>query len=537
MEVKIKKPKLNTNNITRTFIDLGSNTLIQIFVLFVALIGINLISQKYFLRIDLTETKVYTLSKETKNILSNLEEQITIKAFYSANVPPDLISVRQDMIDTFQEYVRYSNGKVLLEIKNPDDENFKSEATEAGVPEVQYQEFSEDKYEIANGFLGAAISYKDQTEAIELITEKNIQNLEYEISSRIYKMTHENKLKIAFLSGHGEKSSYTDYSQVTKVLETQFDIQTISLEDGKPISPEEVKVLVIAGPTEEFSKRDLFEIDQYILRGGRVVYLADQYVMGGGDGMSVSLTQSNFADFISNYGVKVNDAMLLDESYLPLQGLFVYPFWVQTQEENLSAGHPTLSYIDSLVFFWPGSVSENKTNEEQSITSLIKTTNKAWTKTGEMISIDPSQMFITGDQQQYNLVLLVEGKQVSAYKDKKIPKLGGDAEDARTEKDQRVNEITDGKIVVIGDSDFIVDDFVQGSEQNIIFFANLVEWLSNSNELIAIRSKNVVTRTLKVISEDQKTLVKAANISLIPIVIITSGVSYNIFRKKRKSRI
>lgn len=538
MKVTLKKPtiKFNLTKFTKLFVNIGSNNLSQVSVLFISLIVLNIFSQKYFLRIDLTETKTYTLSEGTKNILKSLDDTVTIKTFFSDNIPPDLIQTSKDTKDTYEEYIRFSDGKIQLEIKNSKDENFRKDAIAAGLPEVQYQEYSKDKYEIAKGFLGVSISYKDKTEVIELVTPENIRNIEYETSSRIYKLANEEKIQIGFLTGHGEKSINADYSSVNKLLSTEFSVKEITFSEGEPIDPEQIKVLVVAAPTGSLSERDMFEIDQYIMQGGRVVFLADQYQFGYESAL-MAKSESNLTEFIKNYGIEVADSIILDESYLPLQMIFAYPYWVLTQSENLSKDNPALSQLESLVFFWSNPAKEAKTNEDQTFTSLIKTTKNAWEKTGDSISVDPSEQFVITDTNQFTIAMLVEGKQTSVYKDKEIPGLEGEVEDKRTEDHNRFDETDDTKIVVIGDSDFIIDDLLSGSEQNPIFFVNLIEWLASAEDLISIRSKNIETRPLQVVPESQKFLIKAANIFVVPILTIAIGITYNILRKKKESSI
>jgi gliding-associated putative ABC transporter substrate-binding component GldG len=544
MEIKLRKPKfkLNTKNILNLFINIGSNTLSQIFVLVIVLLVVNIFSQKFFLRIDLTENKTYTLSQGSINILSSLEDTVVIKTYFSDNLPPDVIPVMQDVKDIFEEYARYSNGKVQVEITNPKDEDFKTKAREAGIPEIQFSELSADKFEVASGFLGASIEYKENKEALELITD--VTNLEYDTTSRIYKLKTDEKTKVGFLTGHGEKSTLADFSSLTKLLETQFAIEQVSLATGQPINPDEIKVLIIASPTGEFSERDMFEIDQYIMRGGRVVVLADLYRLDFQNPV-LNKTAGDLNKFLSSYGVEISEAVLLDESYLPIQSGFVqitYPFWVLAQAENINRENPALNKLETTAFFWANAVKDI-TNEEQIFTSLINTTNSAWEMTGDTISADPSQNWNILNQKQFTLAALIEGKQSSKFTGQEIPAIEQDEsaeipiEDMRTSEDVRVGETESARIVVIGDSDFIADDFISGTEQNSVLFTNLLEWLSGSEDLIAIRSKNIQRRPLEVISEGEKTFYKSAIVGIVPVLLIAFGIGYNVVRKRRKSSI
>ncbi|MBN2015580.1 GldG family protein [Candidatus Dojkabacteria bacterium] len=541
MEITLKKPKVNSQSFFKFLIYIGSSTLSQMLVLFVVLIGINILSQSFFVRFDLTETKTYTLSDGTKSIISSLEDPVTITTYFSKNLPPDILPVTKDIKDILEEYVRFSNGKIILENKNPDDEDFKNKAKAAGVPEIRFSEFSSDKFEVATGFLGIGIKYKEQTEAIELITE--VTNLEYETTSKIYKLSINEKPTVGFLTGHGEKSSFADYSGVTDLIEDQFKVESVSLSEGEPIDPDKINILVIASPTSPLSQRDLFEIDQYIMRGGKLVVLADLYSLDFQNPL-LTKTDNNINELTKKYGAEFLESILLDESYLPIQSGFyqiAYPFWILTQNENLDTDNPVVNKLESIVFFWANPLKDI-TSEGQSFKPLVKTTDDAWVSIGESISIEPVK-FSPGEQNQYVVAAVVEGKQTSAFKDQGVPSLDAieiedteeTREDKRTDETPRVDEIENTRIVLIGDSEFISNDFAGGSEQNSVFFTNLLEWLSGSEDLMSIRSKFIERRPLDVIDDTAKVFTKIANVVSVPILLITLGVAYNILRKKQRS--
>jgi ABC-type uncharacterized transport system involved in gliding motility auxiliary subunit len=125
------------------------------------------------------------------------------------------------------------------------------------------------------------------------------------------------------------------------------------------------------------------------------------------------------------------------------------------------------------------------------------------------------------------------------FADQEIPVLETteDVIDQRTEEDGRVNENDDIKIVIFGDAEFVTDEIFQatGVEDNIILLVNMIEWLSNSDDLLAIRSKNISLRPLEVASEGDKAISKSISIFLVPVITILLGVGYNIVRKKKGS--
>lgn len=559
MKITFKKDNfknLSLEKIGRFLVNLGSKTLSQIFVLFVVLIGINIISQKYFLRLDLTETKLYTLSQGTKDIITSLDQNVTIEMYYQEDIPPQLIKTRQDIIDLLGEYKRYSQGKLEFTVKDPNDPNFETQAKEAGLSEERYAAYlqKEEKYHAVSGFLGLSIQYKDKQEVINRLTDENVLNLEYEISSRIYKISTDDKQTVGFLTGHGEKGITGEYREIADLLRDQFNVEEVSIADGSPIDPEKVKVLVIGGPKSEFSQRDLFELDQYLLRGGRVLVLADQYNLPG-QAPTMTQNENNLNEFLSHYGVEIEKSLVLDEASLPLQGYIFYPYFVRAESGNINKENPALTNLNTVSFLWASPIVQVGENENISFTSLIETTSKAWTEQGQTIDVDYTRNFLpTSEQKQFDLAVLVEGKVESKFKDSEIPELQQtqsepasqmpletgpqdnqeEITDKRTDETPRVDSGEDIKLVVVGDSE-VPWEIQQGMEQNPIFVQNIVEWLSNADALLSIRSKNIQTRTLRTVTEGEKLLVKIANVSFVPLLLIIAGIGYNVWRKKRKS--
>jgi ABC-2 type transport system permease protein len=555
MDIRLRKPKLNfsARGIMQILVDIGSSTLSQIFVLVIVLVGINLLSQKFFLRIDLTESNTYTLSEGTKNIVSSTEDQITIKTYFSDNLPPEYTRLIKNVNDMLDEYVRHGNGKLNLERVDPDNDDFKSQAQEAGITETPFGELSEDKVEVASGYLGLTVEYKDNKETIKRISDTG--NFEYDVTSRIYKLITDEKPTIGFLTGHGEKATASEYSIFTEYLETQFTVEQVSLTTGKPIDPEQIKVLVIAAPKSAFSQRDLFEIEQYVLRGGRLLVLAESFEYGYQDPPLLMPSENNLNELLENFGLSVKKSVILDESYYPLYGIVYYPFWINTLSENFDTDNPVFSQQESIVFYW-ASPLENKSNDDQNFTSLVKTTDQAWDNGGEFVSISPQQEFTQTEEDQFTVVAMVEGKFTSMFEGQKIPDLkekaseetqpdtlpdleepAEEVKDERTKEDERVEATEDGRIVVIGDSELILDDLIMDTQQNALFLSNLIEWLSGSDELLAIRARSNTVRPLEVTSDGEKNFYKAMNIGLVPVLLIGAGVGYNVWRKKRRSLI
>ena len=140
------------------------------------------------------------------------------------------------------------------------------------------------------------------------------------------------------------------------------------------------------------------------------------------------------------------------------------------------------------------------------------------------------------NQQQYTMGALVQGKFETAYPELKVPVLD-EGEDQRTAETEIKSMSEQTKLAVIADVDFVTDNFIQGNEQNAIFFLNLVEWMASGEELSSIRAKSIQTRPLITTTQSEKNMLKALNAIIVPVVLIVSGISYNVVRKRRKSLI
>ena len=242
------------------------------------------------------------------------------------------------------------------------------------------------------------------------------------------------------------------------------------------------------------------------------------------------------------YGAEINSSILLDESYLPIIADFQqieYPYWVKALNENMDLTNPAVSQLGTAVFFWASPINDRTQTDSNRFHSLIKTSNKAWQKQGDVISVD-FENFSHGNQGQYTLASLVDGKIQSKYKDQQVPSLPEGTEDKRTADIVRVDESEDIKLVIVGDSSFLLDQVIQGfqgAQSGAVFFLNTVEWLSNNEALMSIRSKNIQTKPLELTSESQKNISKAALIVIMPVVTAAFGVAYNLIDRKKPSKI
>jgi gliding-associated putative ABC transporter substrate-binding component GldG len=276
MNIKFKANKVNT------FISVG--------LIAVILILINVIFLRNFYRWDLTEDNQYTISQVSKRTVRNLKDIVTIKVFFTEDLPPNLLTLSQYTHDILDEYEMYSKGNLRVLYLDPArDEEYKKEASGFGVPEVQMNYIEKDKVDVRNGYLGIVVVYRDRHETIPVV--QDISNLEYDITSAIKKVLQKEPKTVGFLTGHKEhkimrnpqntsEASKADYTSVYEMISQNYAVKKVDISTGEPIT--DIDTLIVAGPKEKLSKRDLYEIDQFIMNGGNAIFLIDKMEVSSG---------------------------------------------------------------------------------------------------------------------------------------------------------------------------------------------------------------------------------------------------------------
>ncbi|MFW0862108.1 MAG: GldG family protein [Candidatus Komeilibacteria bacterium] len=511
----------------------ASNTM-QIIIVLGILIVVNVLSVFLNVRLDMTEGKDFSISKTTKDIVKNLDDIVTVNAYFTKDLPGRLIPLRQQVEDILDEYTNYSNNKINVNFIDPaGDQDLEQEVMSLGIPPLQFSTVEQDKYEVASGYLGMAILFEDKKEIIPVV--ENTLTLEYELTNAIKKVTSDEKLTVAFATGHGEWSKDTDYTAVAEYLAKQYDVVEQDLSSGEFVA-DNIKTLIIAGPKTSFTDQDLYIIDQFVMRGGSVLALLDGTELG--DNLQVTPLRTGLENLLQNYGMKVNTDLVLDVSngmasfssgYV--QFMTQYPFFVKSVSKYMNPDSVLVNRLESVMFPWVSSVEVmSDSSETTSVFDLVRTTEQAWDQ-AENYNLDPQQRFSAPDAErsQYTLAAAKFGAFSSYFSSRDVPVI----------EDQSIENISssaDSRLIVVGDADFAKDSFLRQNSENLVFFSNLVDGLSQDMDLIMIRSKSVTDRPLKELSFAMKQLVKYINILLPTLIVVIYGFIRSYIRRKEASR-
>jgi gliding motility-associatede transport system auxiliary component len=476
---------------------------------------INLLANEYHLRLDLTEDKQYTLSDATKKILNNLEEPVTVKAYFSKDLPPDISKTREDFQDLLIEYANRSDGQVLYEFIDPNEkESSEQEATQNGVRPVLINVREKDQQKQQKAFLGATIYLGDKKEVIPFLQPGAA--MEYALTTAIKKISIDNKPIVGFIQGHGEPS-LSEMTQANDQLGVLYDTRQVNLTDSTDI-PENIKTLALIGPADSIPASQLQKIDAFLTNGGRLL-------------VAINTVQ---ADFRSLYGASLHTGL---EAWLRQKGIEVMENFVVDAHcgsvsvpQNLGVftvqANISFPYVPVISTFADHPITSGLEAVMMEFASEIRFTGDSTKKfvplafSSELSNALPAPQYFDINK---------EWKE-SDFPRKNIPV-------AATLVDNTPDNPL--KMVVIGDGDFPVNGPNQQArklqEDNVSLLSNAIDWLSDDTGLIALRTKGAVSRPIRELDDTTKTILKYTNF-LLPILLV---IGYGIVRvqKNRMTRV
>ncbi|MCK4411963.1 MAG: GldG family protein [Candidatus Eisenbacteria sp.] len=337
----------------------SATTILGIILVAAILILINVIFSGTLVRIDLTEGQEFTISSATKEMLGNLRDLVTITVYMSEDLPPQLSTLRRQISDTLDEYRNYGRGHVQIDFVDPTESpEIEQRLRTLGIPQIMAQTVERDQLQVVNIYLGMVVSYLDRQEVLPVV--QDTYTLEYDLTSAILKVSREDEYVVGILSGPTEHDTQTNLTGLQELLARQFRVQSINLGEGDEAVPGSIDLLLVVGPAQ-VPDRVQYQIDQYLMRGGRMIVLVDAVRLPEGGGLQALPVESGIEDLLAHYGVRPQKALVLDRSPFcapaSFSGGFVrytlpYPYWPKTVPELLNAEHPITKRLESLVFPW-----------------------------------------------------------------------------------------------------------------------------------------------------------------------------------------
>lgn len=472
---------------------------------------INLFSYRIFYRWDISQNKEYSVSQATKNSLGQMDDVATIKVYFSSNLPSQYLGLKQGVNDILDEYQRYAHGKISVEQMNPksDDDTEQALATE-GIPALQFNIMDKDKYQVTKGFMGLVITYGGKKEVIPVIQELN--NLEYQLTMALKKLATKDLPTLGYVTSNGAIVLNGEAAKNIQQLRGLYNITEVDLKKNNIGA--DIKTLLIAGPKENFTKEELKKIDDFLMSGRSVLILADGVTVG--NNLTATVNNTNLNELLEKYGVRLNNDLVLDVysgrvsfSQGFMSFLVDYPFWPKIVKDGFNSTNPAVARLSGVVLPWASSIDILQNSQDEKIDYLARTSNQGWLQTKDF-TLNPQNIPAVSNTKSYNLAVALSGNIKSAFGDKTT--------------DQ-------GRLIVVGDSDFMRDQFGDGTNENAVFFQNLVDNLAMDNTLATIRSKSMADRQIKELSDNGVILIRYANVFGVTILVLGFGL-WRYFKRK-----
>ena len=552
------------------------NSFLQLFSAIIIVVLINVIGNYVFHRFDLTAEKRYSLSAATKKLLKELDDVVYFKVYLEGEFPAGFKRLRSETKEMLDEFRAYAGDNIQYTFINPsqnEDVNKNTEVYEqlykAGLLPTSLQVKTENGEQNQIIFPGALVTYHEKTFPLQLLKAQvalgeeevlngSIENLEFEFASTILKLTTKVKDKIAIVEGHGELNA-KNLEDITKALEEYYVVERVRL-NNQLFSLRGFKAAIIAKPDSSFDEKDKYILDQFVMKGGRTLWLIDP-VMASMDSLTknnVTLGLANpinLEDIIFKYGVRMNTNLVLDVQSAPIpvlagyqgnQPQYKYYPWVYFPVAFPFCDHPIVKNLNAVKFEFASGI-DTLNNREIKKTILLASSQYS-RSVNKPARIDLSILKKNPNPKEYYrknipLAVLLEGEFESVFKNRIAPAVSTSEEMAF--KAQGVKTA----MIIVSDGDVIknqvqsstgkvyplgYDRYTQQQFGNKTFILNCMNYLLDDSGLITVRTRDIQIRLLnKTIISEQKLKWQLICILSPIIIIMLYGLFSGWLRKKR----
>ncbi len=536
--------------------------LIKISVLVAILIGINLLASFVFLRWDLTQEKRYTISDATKNLLQNLDEQIVINVYLSGDFPPGFERLERAIKETLESFADYGGSNIAYRFIEPNDPKLQEELTQKGLIPTNLFANEDGKRTERLIFPGALIFYGGKEYPVQLLKgnqasgpeerlNQSYEGVEFELASTIRRLTLKDRKKIGFLVDH-TKVPPPRFSDLLATLQQNYDLY---FDVQNPDSWDKGDLLIIPKPDSPFSEEEKYKLDQFVMRGGKLLIFAD-----GAQVDSVSLEGTfaqplslNLDDLLFKYGCRINPNLVKDLScaMIPLNvGNMgdkpqIQPMpWRFFPLINSFGANPIVRNLDAVYSRFPSTIDTVMAPNVVKTPLLLTSQYTKTLKVPALVAYNEARQ--QPDPREYNngvktIGLLLEGTFSSLYNNRLLPT------DPRMSS--FVGQSKPSKIIVVSDGDMIVNDIdytrnaplpmgydrlTRYTYANKDFVLYAIDYLVDPKGLITARNKQVMLRPLdKIRLKEERTQWQLINL-IAPLALIgLLGLGFQWWRKSQ----
>jgi len=543
-------------------------------------------------RFDLTDAKIYTVSKAAKDILKGLKDNVRVSYYVSPKdkMPPTYKTLQQDVTDKLEEFRIASNERLhySVYVYDPtDDPETAQKLEKKGVGPFQTTIVARDELSHKLIYSAIMISYAEKKdEILPRVTPGNFTNLEYDLISKVFRLTLPEEPSVAVYAPVEEispemmqmfmragrpapppRDNFSDLEQALRGEE--FNVSRPKLAKGDSI-PEKANCVLAINP-KELSERQRYEINRALVEGKNVLLAVQNYVFDyrpvGRQGMSATPQEvkPQINELIETIGVTVDDQLLMDRTSTTLSvpgqqtigGFFTVqvstpvkiPTHIVAIDQNMNHDVSITNRLDSVLYLWGTrlNIDEDKLKEARLTHTVLMTSSpKSWTVPFHPGSLTPEDIAPPADRYEGKqpLMVMISGQFPDAFKGKKRPewpppkpRFPGQPPLPSEEEDEPEKPLQPkpAKLIVVGCSQMFTNSFIR-SGGNALLTSNIVDALALGEKLINIRSKSFTDRSIRKTTDTQKVLYRFLTMGLVPLFFIGLGITRYILTKKGKER-
>ena len=555
--------------------------------LLILVVAVNFLAAGFHTRLDLTKEKRYTLSKATKQLLKNLNEPVMIDVFLKGDFPSGFKKLSLSASELLEEFKESGKRNVIYSFYEPDemisaDRKYADTLLSMGAAPINLTVQLKAGEQQQFVFPVAWIRYKDRSTLVNLytggkrvITPEELNSaealMEYQFINAINKITEETKAFVGYAVGNGEPAGPEVQDLIEGTLRPNYQLFTLNL-PSQPSIPDTFKVLMIVKPTITFSEGEKFKLDQYVMRGGKIIWMIDDLAAEMDslklNARTVAFERNlNLTDQFFRYGARINPDLVMDLQcdFLPFiaggtpeNPQYEFLKWNYFPLFESKNNHPINKNLRLISSRFANSIDTVKAEGIKKTFLLQSSATSRKIGTPAIISLDENRNAPEDEKFKTNdipVAVLLEGKFRSLYEGR-VSKDKADTLNAKGTPFIGKNN-NDNKMIIIADGDMALNDFSPQQQQvlpmglnkytvgtnyeyqfaNRDLILNCLEYMLNDVGIMETRNKDFVLRVLdtKKVSE-QKLFWQITNIMVPLLLVILLGVIYQVVRKMKYSR-
>ena len=549
------------------------NLLLQAGVTVAVVWTIFLLADRFRVRLDMTEEKRFSLTDQTKNLLGRLEGDVLFEIYLAGDLPSNFERFQKSIQETLEEFSIYAEHNINYKFIDP------SAATSSQARNKYFQDLVNRGLQPTNLnyskdgqtsqkyiFPGAIVSYRGQETAVNLLSgnrttspeeiiNQSIEGLEYELTNAILQLSQSRRKRVGLVLGHGEPDSL-QLAGFTNLVLSKYDLFRVNLPEKK----EELvgyDLLVIAKPTSAFAEREKYLLDQYLMKGGRLMFFLDALRVNmdsaAGDGTVAIPYQTNLADMLFKYGVRINQDYVADLNCgnfpivagnvgnQPQIRMLPWPYFPVISNYG---DHAAVKNLDAVMVRFGSTIDTVKATGIKKTPLLLTSDYSKVMGTPVQVSFNDLRSELLPDKFQtgpQSLGYMLEGRFTSLYKNRFPPK--------GFKRDAAIEEGAASKVVVIADGDLIrnelsledgnpmplgVEPYSQTTYANEDLILNLMNYLLDDEGVIQSRVKEIKIRPLdKVRVKEERLMWQLVNMGAPLALLLLFGLIKIVVRRRQ----